>query len=193
MQTVSVLKDLTMNSMKIGHDLEVSPSVLEIILGGAALPDLLHFSQTCKDARFLKPQIFDLGLKLRFKEQTGLLWVCDANPIFWANRQIWEKYCHYFPYGKWAHGSNYYYGTIEESDIFDLIEAAKNDDAEYIESSNILESEEDSEGMEYFFHIGFSPELEAEWRKNDFWPECNWDILWWYGGPKVKYYIEQAH
>lgn len=171
--------------------LEVSPSTLEILLQKVSLPDLLRFSQTCQDARFLKPQIFELGLKLQFCKKTGILYVNNINKIFWRDRFCWQKYRHYFPFDGHASGSDYYSGT-KDPNLFDMIEAAKNDDVEFIQKSNYEEDDDFELGdMEYFFHIGYNEELGSEWGKKGWWPESIWDIFWWFAGPNVKNFLEE--
>jgi len=169
--------------------LEISPLTLEIILQKVSLPDLLHFSQTCHDARFLKPQIFELDLKLKFDKETRILFVNNINKIFWKDRHVWEKYRHYFPFDGHANGSDYYSGT-KDPNLFDLIEAAKNDNVEFIQKSNYEENYDfESRDMEYFFYICYNEELGSEWRKIDWWPNSIWDIFWWFGGPNVRKFI----
>lgn len=163
-------------------NLNLSPLLLETCLHQLSLPDLLRFSQTCKDARFLKPTIFDLGVMLKFNTR-GRLWVSDIYTIFEANKDVWQRYRHYFPFNGATRGSAYYLRD-HEPNCFDMIEAAKNDDVEYMANSNFKGNWD-----EIIFH--FSPkELFDEWHAEDWWPNDTWDIIWWYGGPKVKKYIE---
>jgi hypothetical protein len=165
-----------------------TPHELNVILQKVPLPSLLYLSQTCCDARYLKPEIFNLEVILQFCKETGILYVNNIDQIFLKDLTIYEKYRRYFPLGGCAHGYDYYTGT-KDPDLFDMIEASKNDDVEYIKNSNYIESINfETSDMEYYDHI-----RGCEW---DVWHTINWlpvsiwNIFWWYGGPKVKKFLK---
>ncbi len=160
-----------------------------IIIKFLSLPDILRLSQTCRDARYLFPEIFNLGLKLEFCKENGHLYVSCIDKIFNASVPVFFKYRHYFPYGGYANGIGYYLkDTNKDPDLFDIIEAAKNDDVEYIKNSNYKEYIDFEAGdIGYYNHYrGY----EEEWSSSRWHPCSIWNIFWWFGGPNVKEYLK---
>lgn len=151
------------------------------------LPDLLRVSQTCKAARFLKPLIFSPERTLDFRDGKldlfSAMWVLHKFRI-----SVYEMYLDHYDLpaeGYW------YYKNQHPYNLFVIIEAAKNDDVEFIMKSEDDEERSDPfEELEYYWH--YTPDqkevLEA-WKALDWSPQNVWDLAWWYGGPKVREYL----
>jgi len=161
---------------------------LDNIIKYISLPDLLRLSQTCIGARYLKPEFFNMGRKFQFHD--GIIYVNDINYILSkCGIEVYQKYRHYFP--RDAIGYSYYLG-IPYPNLFDMIEAAKNDDIQYIINTNYVEDKSwELSDMEYYNHS--SPDYKTNleiWHANNWYPCSVWNIFWWYGGPQVKEYLK---